>query len=78
MNEKKTDILKNPTMPCADLACDGADLAPSASDPTAEVIAPTESIHTLTNTHITQKLQRRSDALRENLLKRKQQMRART
>ncbi len=77
MNEKKADLLKNQTIPCADLTCDGADLAASEGDPTAEAAVPTESIHILTNPHITQKLQRRSDALRENLLKRKQQMRAR-
>jgi hypothetical protein len=78
MNEKKADLLKKPTIPCADIACESAHLALSAGDPTAEATAPTESIHILTNTHVTQKLQRRSDALRENLLKRKQQMRART
>jgi hypothetical protein len=79
MNEKKADLLKNPTIPCADLTCDAANETPSAGDTAADATAPSESIHTIINaTHITQKLQRRSDALRENLLKRKQQMRART
>ena len=78
MNEKKADLQKSASIPYTDHTPNVADVDPKKGDSIADAAPSTDRIHTITDTHITQKLQRRSDALRENLLKRKQQMRSRT
>lgn len=77
MNEKKADLSQTSLTPYSGNGCDIADVASNTDDSTIGSTASPDNSQVSAKTHVAQKLQRRSDALRENLLKRKQQMRAR-